>query len=69
MVSKLNLIKPTAKSAKFLNDNSYHPRHVFRAIILSEAKRLKKINEKLEDYENALINLKTKCIKSNFYKN
>ena len=64
----INHIKPTAKSAKFLNGNSYHPAHVFRGIILSEANRLKKLNEKTEDYENALINLKIKCSKSNFSK-
>ena len=63
-----NYTKPTAKSAKFLNGNSYHPPHVFRGIILSEANRLKKLNEKTEDYEIALHNLKTKCIKSNFNK-
>ena len=32
------------KTAKFLNGNSYHPAHVFRGIILSEANRLKKLN-------------------------
>jgi len=37
-------------------------------ILLSEANRLKKLNEKTEDYENALINLKIKCSKSNFSK-
>ena len=62
----VNHIKPTAKSAKFLNGNSYHPAHVFRGIILSEANRLKKLNEKDKDYEEALINLKFKFIRSNF---
>ena len=42
----VNHTKPTAKSAKFLNGNSYHPTHVFIGIILSEASRLKKLNEK-----------------------
>ena len=62
----VNHIKPTAKSAKFLNGDPYHPAHVFRGIILSEANRLKKLNEKDKDYEEALINLKIKCIRSNF---
>ena len=35
--------------------------------ILSEANRLH-INEKTEEHENALINLKTKCIKTKFNK-
>ena len=64
----VNHTKPTAKLAKFLNGNSYHPTHVFRGIILSEANRLKKLNEKTEDYEKALINLKIKCSRSSFSK-
>lgn len=35
----VNHIKSTVK---FLYGNSYHPAHVFRVIILSEANRLKK---------------------------
>ena len=33
-----------------------------------QSQQTKKLNEKTEDYENALINLKTKFIQSNFNK-
>ena len=45
-----NFIKPTAKDAVFLNGKSHHPLYIFRGIILSEAKRMRRLNETNDDY-------------------
>ena len=61
-----NFVKPTAANALFLNGKSYHPLHVFRGIILGEARRLRRINEYDEDYLMGLEGLKIKCNRSGF---
>ena len=48
---------------------SYHPKHIFTGIILSESKRLRRLNEKDLDYKNSIKRLEEKCRKSNFNKN
>ena len=58
----------TNRSYKQIVCSAYHPTHVFRGIVISEANRLKKLNEKTEDYKKALINLKIKCSRSSFSK-
>ena len=63
------IIKPTAKEAIFLNGKSHHPLHIFRGIILSEGRRMRRLNEKDEDYLQSLDFLKEKCIRSNFPEN
>ena len=64
-----NFIKPTARNSVFLNGKSYHPMHVFRGIFISEAKRMRRLNECDEDYHASLIDLQNKCIRSGFDKN
>ena len=64
-----NFIKPTAKDAVFLNGKSHHPLYIFRGIILSEAKRMRRLNETNDDYLISLEHLAHKCIRSNFPKN
>ena len=51
-----------------LNGNSHHPLHIFKGIILSESRRLRRINENDEDYLESLTVLETKCRRSNFNK-
>ena len=64
-----NFVKPTAVNSVFLNGNSYHPLHIFRGIILSEGKRLRRLNEKDEDFQSSLTMLSEKCLRSNFPEN
>ena len=58
--------KPTAINRTFLNGQSYHPSSVFKSIIFSESIRLRRLNEKQENYSAAIERLRTKCLKSNF---
>ena len=61
-----DFVKPTAVEAKFLNGNSFHPIHVFKGIIFGEGKRLRRLNEKDNDYVNSIERLKVKCKRSGF---
>ena len=61
-----NFIKPTAINSTFLNGKSFHPLNIFKGIISGEEKRMKRLNERNEDYQESLNKLKNKCIKSNF---
>ena len=61
-----NFIKPTATNRLFLNSQSYHPPHVFKSTVYSEAVRMRRLNESTDEYLNILQQLKTKCLKSNF---
>ena len=63
-----NYTKPTAEHSTFINGKSFHPRHVYRGIILGESKRMMRINEKEEDYQRSLEKLREKCLKSEFNK-
>ena len=63
-----NYTKPTAEHSTYINGKSFHPKHVFRGIILGESKRMIRINEKQVDYQLSLNKLKEKCIKSEFDK-
>ena len=38
--------KPTAAGRTFLHGNSFHPIHIFKGIIFSEAVRLRRLNER-----------------------
>ena len=64
-----HFVKPTGTNALFLNGKSHHPLHVFRGIILSEARRLRRLNEFDQDYQHSIEQLKKKCIKSKFPNN
>lgn len=61
-----NYIKPTAEKATFINGKSFHPSHVFRGIIIGEAKRMKRLNEREEDYQTSIKLLEKKCKQSGF---
>ena len=50
----------------FLNGESHHPRHVFKAIITGDANRMKRLNESKPDYEESISRLKEKCLRSKF---
>ena len=63
-----NFTKPTAAGRTFLHGNSYHPLLVFKDIIFSEAVRLRRLNERQEDYINSINELKDKCLSSGFNK-
>ena len=63
-----NFTKPTAAGRTFLHGNSYHPLHIFKGIIFSEAVRLRRLNERQEDYLNSINELKDKCLSSRFNK-
>ena len=61
-----NFTKITAINSTFLNGKSFHPLNTFKAIITGEEKRMKRLNERKEDYYESLNKLKMKCITSNF---
>ena len=61
-------VKPTAEGRRFLDGSSFHPHHVFKAIITGEAKRLRRLNTKDENYNRSVQRLKEKCDRSNFNK-
>ena len=63
-----NFIKPTGLNRLFLNGGSYHPPYVFKGIIFCESIRLRRLNERDDMYQNALEQLKDKCIRSGFGK-
>ena len=49
-----NFTKPTAAGRTFLHGNSYHPLRIFKRIVFSEAVRLRRLNERQEDYMNSI---------------
>ena len=63
-----NYVKPTAVDRMFLNGMSYHPRFVYKSVIYCESIRLRRLNEKDEDYIKAIESLEQKCYRSGFNK-
>ena len=63
-----NFTKPTAAGRTFLHGNSYHLLHIFKGIIFSDAVRLRRLNERQEDYINSINELKDKCLSSGLNK-
>ena len=61
-----DFVKPTAVGATFLHGKSAHPSYTFKGIILGEAKRLRRLNEKDEEYKMSIERLKEKCLRSEF---
>ena len=61
-----NYIKPTAITRTFLNGNSFHPISVFQSIIVGEAIRMRRLNEKNHLYEKSIKELEEKCFRSKF---
>ena len=63
-----DFVKPTAKNSTFLHGKSWHPTHTFKGIILGEAKRLRRLNERDLPYKKSIERLYEKCKKSGFNK-
>ena len=63
-----NFTKPTAENSTFINGKSFHPKHVYRGIVYSESKRMRRLNEQDNDYQISLQKLREKCTKSEFNK-
>ena len=61
-----DFVKPTALDRTFLNGKSFHPTHIFKSIVFSEAVRLRRLNKTQFDYLASLERLKQKCIHSQF---
>nr|CAB3263301.1 uncharacterized protein LOC108950347 [Phallusia mammillata] len=59
-------VKATATDRCFLHGTSHHPRHIYRAVVLGEASRLRRLNEKDDDFKASLLRLAVKCKKSAF---
>ena len=63
-----NFIKPTAVDRVFLNGHSHHPRSIFKSVIFSESTRLRRLNERDDQYMSAIEALEDKCYRSGFNK-
>ena len=61
-----NFVKPTAKERQFINGKSHHPQSTFKSILFGEAIRLRRLNQRKEDYLSSLNRLKEKAIRSSF---
>ena len=64
-----DFIGPTALNRSFLHCSSYHPPHIFKSIVFSEAIRIRRLNETQTSYIESLKKLQIKCLLSNFNKN
>ena len=58
--------KPTAINRCFWNGASHHPPHVFRSIVYGESIRMRRLNERDQDYLESLERLQKKCMVSGF---
>ena len=45
-----DFVKPTSVGRRFIHDSSHHPPSNFKSIIFGEAIRLRRLNERKEDY-------------------
>ena len=63
-----NYIKPTAEKSTFINGKSFHPKHIYKGIIYGESNRMRRLNEREQDYQTSLKELQKKCNKSEFDK-
>jgi len=52
-----------------MNGNSHHSQATFKSILFGEAIRLRRFNQRKEDYFSGLNRLKEKAIRSNFHLN
>jgi len=62
-------VESTAEGRQFINGKSHHPKarfNRFKSILFGEAIRLKRLNQRKEDYSPAKSDLKEKAIRSNF---
>jgi len=61
-----DFVKPTAEGRQFINRKSHHPQSTFKSILFGEAIRLRRLNQRKEDYFSSLNRLKEKAMSSNF---
>ena len=61
-----DFVKPTAEGRQFINGNSHHPQTTFNSILFGEAIRLRRGNQRKDDYLSSLNRLKEKAIRSKF---
>ena len=61
-----DFVKPTAEGRQFINGNSHHPQTTFKSILFGEAIRLRRLNQRKDDYLSSLNRLKEKAIRSKF---
>ena len=60
-------VKPTAVGRTFINGKSFHPHHIYKSIVFSEAIRLRRLNECQEEFIASLKRLREKCDRSGFH--
>jgi len=61
-----DFVKPTAEGRQFINWNSHHPQMTLESILFGEAIRLRRLNQRKDDYLSSLNRLKEKVIRSKF---
>jgi len=61
-----DFVKPTGEGGQFINGNSHHPQTTFMSILFGEAIRLRRLNQRKDDYLSSLNRLKEKAIRSKF---
>jgi len=61
-----DFVKPTAEGRQFINRKSHHPQSTFQSILFGEAIRLRRLNQRKEDYLSNLNRLKEKATRSSF---
>ena len=66
-----DFMKPTAEGRRFINGKSYHSKSTFKSILFGEVIRLRRLNQRKEDYFSSFLPfylywLKQKAIRSNF---
>ena len=61
-----DFVKPTAEGRQFMNRNSHHPQTTFKSILFGEAIRLRRLNQRKDDYLSSLNRLKEEAIRSKF---
>ena len=63
-----DFVKPTAEGRQFINGNSHHPQTTFRfkSILFGEAIRLRRLNQRKDDYLSSLNRLREEAIRSKF---
>ena len=64
-----DFVKHTAEGRQFINGNSHHMQTTFKSILLGEAIRLRRLNQRKDDYLSSLKRLKEKAICSKFLLN
>jgi len=58
-----NFVIPTAEGRQFINGKSHHPKSTFKSFLFGEAIRLRRLNQRKENYLSSLNRLKEKAIR------